>query len=233
MTHRLIAVAVSCSFALYVTVCVPAFPPTRAQQKHSPNDATAAEGAASSEVHFSGEVLRGQIYEHDVGHGMVFRLTPAVSDMGGGWVIGMLPSVQPADELLEFVEVATPPYHGYNDRYVAGAEGYSSREAIQQPVRKFYFVQSVEDQHIASEVVNAHLYPNAASEEEKSRIDTEADALNLGSGQLHIVKSRITPGKGGPETIAWIKFEVELNFSPGVTLKSVLAPQAPTPRSRH
>ena len=188
----------------------------------------AADSAAPdpAEVRFTGEVERGQIYEHGVGHNLMFRLTPAVSDEGGGWVIGMLPSVEPPDEPLEFVEVATPPYHGYNDRYLAATAGYSSREAVQITTRNFYFVESVQDQHVASEVVNAQLYPSSVSDAERSRIDLEAASLNLGSGEFRILHSRINPGKGGePETIASVKFEVTLKFSPGITLQSVLAPK--------
>jgi hypothetical protein len=182
--------------------------------------------ADSSQVRFAAEVLRGQIYEHPVGHNMVFRLTPAVSDEGGGWVIGMLPSVEPADEPLEFAEVATPPYHGYNQRYLAATAGYSAREAVAVTMRQFYFVQSVADHHLASEVVNAVLYPSTVSDDEKSRIRTESTGIELGSGQLHILRSRISPGKAGePDTIAWLKFEVVLDFSPGITLQSVLAPK--------
>ncbi len=187
---------------------------------------------ASSPVRLTGEVLRGQIYEHEVGHNMVFRLTPTVSDEGGGWVIGMLPLAGPADEPLEFVEVATPPYHGYNQRYLGATAGYSAREAVAVTLRQFYFVQSVADQHIASEVVNAFLYPSSVSDDEKSRIRTESAGIELGSGQLHILRSRIAPGKaGGPDTIAWLKFEVALDFSPSITLQSVLAPR-PAPNHR-
>lgn len=201
------------------------------QAQNAAQPAKDAPAADPPEIRFTGEVQRGQIYEHDVGHNLVFRLTPAVSDEGGGWVIGMLPSVEPADEPLEFVEVATPPYHGYNDRYLAATAGYSSREAVQIATRKFYFVESVSDQHIASEVVNAALYPSTVSEAERNRIDTESANLHLGSGQFRILRSRINPSKGGdPETIAWVKFEVALNFSPGITLQSVLAPKLPAQR---
>jgi hypothetical protein len=198
------------------------------QSKAAPAPQAAAD---SSEVRFTGDVLRGQIYEYDVGHNMVFRLTPAASDEGGGWVIGMLPSVEPADESLDFVEIATPPYHGYNDRYLAATSGYSAREAVAVTTRKFYFVQSVADEHIASEVVNAELYPSTVSDDDKARIGTEGANVYLGSGELHIVRSRITPGKGGePDTIAWVKFDVVLKFSPEITLQSVLAPHAPSAR---
>lgn len=184
-----------------------------------------------AEVRFTGEVLRGQIYEHDVGHDLVFRLTPATSDEGGGWVIGIWPAMEPPDEVIEFAEIATPPYHSYNERYLAGAAGYSAHEAIQITTRKFYFVESVHDEHVASEVVNAALYPSSVSDAEKGRIDTESANLKLGSGELRILRSRVTPGKGGdPETIAWVKFEVTLKFSPGITLQSVLAPKPPASR---
>jgi len=173
--------------------------------------------------------LRGQIYEHDVGRDLVFRLTPATSEEGGGWVIGMWPTAEPADEVTEFVEIATPPYHSYNQRYLAAAAGYSAREAVGVSKRTFYFVESLADQHIASEVVNAALYPSTVSEDEKTRIDAESAGVNLGSGELRILRSRITSGKeGSPDTIAWVRFEVALNFAPGITLQTVLAPKPPS-----
>jgi hypothetical protein len=224
MDSRFTFAVVACGLALGMTGSIPH--DGAPQEGHSKPASAAQTPSDSSEVRFSGEVLRGQIYEHDVGHNMIFRLTPAVSDEGGGWVIDMLPSVEPVDEPLEFVEVATPPYHGYNDRYLAGTAGYSAREAVAATTRKFYFVQSVADEHIASEVVNAELYPSAVSEDEKSRIGTESAGIYLGSGELYIVHSRITPGKGGePDTIAWLKFDVVLNFSSEITLQSVLAPK--------
>lgn len=201
---------------------------TGAGQQDGPHPAASisSPSADPDEVRFTAEVLRGQIYEHDIGHDLVFRLTPAVSDEGGGWVIGILPAIEPSDESIEFVEIATPPYHSYNDRYLAATSGYSAREAVAITKRKFYFVQSVADEHIANEVVNAALYPSAVSDAEKGRITGEAAGLYLGSGELRIVHSRITPAKGGvPDTIAWIKFEVTLNFSPNLTLAQVLAPK--------
>jgi hypothetical protein len=156
----------------------------------------------------------------------VFRLTPATSEEGGGWVIQILPAVEPADETIEFTEIATPPYHAYNDRYLAAAFGYSAREAVQIIVRKFYFVRSVEDQQRAADVVNATLYPGTASEAEKVRAADEAVSVNLGRGELRIIHSKIAAGKAGvPDTIAYVKFEVVLDFSPGFTMRQVLAPR--------
>ncbi len=187
--------------------------------------------ADSSELRFAGEVTRGQAFTRDLGHNLFFRLTPATSDEGGGWVIEILPPVEPADDPIEFSGIATPPYHAYNDRYIAAAFGYSSKEALQSPLRKFNFVESVEDQQRASEVVNAALYPSTVGESDRPRIAAESAALMLGTGQLRILKSRITSGKDGtPDVIAWIRFEVALNFSPGLTLQQILAPHPPDPK---
>jgi hypothetical protein len=199
-------------------------------QDSSPSGVTPASPDAQ-EVRFAGEVARGASFTRDVGHNLTFRLTPATADEGGGWVIEILPPVEPAGDPVEFAAIATPPYRAYNDRYIAAAFGYSAKEALQSPVRKFNFVHSVDDEHLADEVVNAALYPSTTGEADKPRIAAEAAALMLGTGELRIVKSRLTPGKGGlPDVIAWIKFEVELNFEPGLTLQQVLAPHPPAPK---
>jgi hypothetical protein len=178
------------------------------------------------QVRFTGEVIRDQAFTRDVGHNLTFRLTPATSDEGGGWVIEMLPPVEPSDDPIEFAAIATPPYHAYNDRYLAAAFGYSAKEAVQATTRRFNFVESVTDEHLADEVVNAALYPSTVPDSDKSRIAVEAAALKLGTGQLRILHSRITQGKNGsPDSISWVKFEVVLDFSSGLTLQQVLGPK--------
>ena len=62
---------------------------------------------------------------------------------------------------------------------------------------------------------------------EKIRAADEATSVNVGRGQLRIIHSKIAAGKAGvPDTIAWVKFEVVLDFSPGFTMRQVLAPRA-------
>jgi len=228
MLPRPIAAVLACGLALGVGLRQPADAAPQADSQASPP----AAAPEASQIRFEGEILHGQIYEHDIGHGLVFRLTPAASDEGGGWVIQILPNVEPADEIIEFAEIATPPYHAYNDRYLAAAFGYSAREAVQIVVRKFYFVRSVEDQQRAADVVNATMYPSTASEAEKVRAAQEAVSVNLGRGQLRIIHSKVTPGKAGvPDTIGYVKFEVVLDFSSGFTMRQVLAPRPePAPR---
>lgn len=227
MLLRSISAVLVCSIALGASLCRSSGAVAQAGGQSTPS-AAAPEG---SQIRFEGEILRGQIYEHDVGHGLLFRLTPATSDEGGGWVIQILPSAEPADETAEFAEIATPPYHAYNDRYLAAAFGYSAREALQITVRKFCFVRSVEDQQRAADVLNTTLYPGTASEAQKVRAAEEAVSVNLGRGELRIIHSKVTPGKAGvPDTIAFVKFEVALDFSPGYTMGQLLTPRTEPPR---
>jgi hypothetical protein len=214
----LATVSINCRFA-------------QAQDDSAANRAAAE--AETSDVRFSGEVLTGKEYVHSIGHGLDFGLEPLTGDGGGGWVIEIVPSVQAPDDPVELSEIATPPYHFYNDRYLASAYGYSAKEAMQMTTRKFNFVLSVSDEQKANDVVNAQLYPSTiVNDDEKVRIARESAAVQLGHGEFHITHSHVTLGKGGtPDSIDVIRFEVVVNFSPGLTLAEVLAPKLPAPHS--
>jgi len=233
MAHRAMYLGLACTFALAISLrpSVAVSPQEQSAPAASAPASAPSSPSDSEELRFTGEVMHEQPFTRDVGHNLVFRLTPATADEGGGWVIEMLPPVEPSDDPVEFSAIATPPYHSYNDRYLAAAFGYSAKEAVQFTTRKFNFVQSVTDEHRADEVVNAALYPSTVGDSEKARIAAEAAALKLGTGQLHIVRSRVEQGKAGsPDTIAWVKFEVALSFSSGLTLQQVLAPHPPAPK---
>lgn len=225
--YRLIAFLFPCALLLAATAANPR--PTPAQDQAAAKRAE----AEASEVRFSGEVLAGKQFIYDIGHGLVFGLQTLTGEGGDGWVIEIVPKVQAQDDPVEFSEIATPPYHFYNDRYLAAAYGYSAKEAIQMTTRKFNFVMSVADLQKANDVLNAALYPSAASDEEKDRIARESASVQLGHGEFHITHSHVTLGKGDvPDSIDVVKFEVVVNFSPGLTLAQVLAPKPPATHQR-
>jgi hypothetical protein len=215
-------------------VCALVIAPAFGQSSETPSkalpksDAPASPAPDAAEVRFTGEIFHGEAFEREIGHNLVFRLTPAISDEGGGWVIQITPPAEPQDDPIEFSEIATPPYHAYNDRYLAAAFGYSAKEVVKVITRKFNFVKSVADVHVANEVVNAALYPSAISEVERVRVAAKAADIKLGSGELRILHARVETQKGLPDVIAWVKFEVVLNFAPGLTLQQVLAPKPPS-----
>src|SRR6202050_5516466 len=135
MILRPMALAFACAMLLAISAR-----PSRCQEQPSPPAQSRQSDVA--ELHFDGEVTRGQSFTRDVGHNLTFRLTPATSDEGGGWVIEILPPVEPAGDPVELAAIATPPYHAYNDRYLAAAFGYSAKEALQATTRRFNFLAS-------------------------------------------------------------------------------------------
>jgi hypothetical protein len=229
MPSRPIAVAFGCALAWAAAFGQSGRVQSNAAAPSAARAASASSG--SSEVRFAGEVVDGGSFEREIGHDLVFRLIPLSGDMPGGWAIEIVPKAQPADDDVEFSGIVTPPYHFYNDRYVAGAYGYSTKEAVAITPRQFNFVLSVGDRRIAEDVVNSVLYPSVSSDQERQRISSEASDLRLGHGVFRILRARVTQGKAGkPDAIAWLKFDVALNFSPGLTLQSVLAPEPPSRR---
>jgi hypothetical protein len=178
------------------------------------------------EVSFTGEVSPGKTFEREIGHGLVFRLVPTADDDQSGWNIAIFPKFGAPDD--EFVGIATPPYHFYNPRYLDTSYATSAKDAVALNPRPFNFVLTHADYEVAGEYVNMTIYPNHATEEDLEEIDRKAAKVEVGTGELHILDSRITPGNSESETgrIEWIQFEVKLKFHSGMTMTDVLDPSS-------
>ena len=175
---------------------------------------------------FSGEIERGKTYTHDIGHDLEFRLEVASEGAFAGWDISVVPKAQPKDGPIEFSAIATPPYHNFNERYIETIFNFTAQEILAMSPRRFNFVLSVDDEHRAEEVVNAMLYPNSVSDDDKQRIEMSSANIQLGTGEFSIQRSRVTSLKDPlyPGSIEYLKFEVKLKFPPGLTMAQVLAP---------
>ncbi len=175
---------------------------------------------------FDGEIERGKTYIHDIGHDLQFRLDVSPEGDYAGWDISITPKTQPSDGPVEFSAIATPPYHNFNDRYLETTYNFSAQEILEMSPRRFNFVMSIDDEHRAEEVVNAMLYPNSVSDDDKQRIAMSSANIQLGTGEFSIQRSRVTSLKDPlyPGSIEYIKFEVRLKFPPGLTMAQVLAP---------
>lgn len=172
---------------------------------------------------------RGKKFEHDIGHGLMFQLTPDADAPDTGWTIEIVPKSRASSGEDEFSAIVTPPYHFFNLRYLDTSYGTTAKESVGISPRTFNFAQSPEDARAALEIVNSEIYPNHASRQELDRLARRAAKIQLGTGELNILDSRITPGKnqGDTGTIDWLKFEVEIRFSTGLTLAQVLELKAP------
>jgi hypothetical protein len=178
------------------------------------------------DLEFTGEVERGKTYIHEIGHDLQFRLEVASEGAFAGWDISITPKTQPKDGPIEFSAIATPPYHNFNERYIETIYNFTAQEILEISPRRFNFVLSLDDEHRAEEVVNAILYPNSVSDDDKQRIAISSANIELGTGEFLIQKSRVTSIKDPlyPGSIEYIKFEVRLKFPPGLTMAQVLAP---------
>jgi hypothetical protein len=176
------------------------------------------------ELTFTGEVTLGKTFEREIGHGLIFRLVPTVGDEDSGWNISIVPKSGAAED--EFVGIATPPYHFYNPRYLDTSYATSAKDAVAFTPRPFNFVLTHADYEVVGEYVNMTIYPNHATKEDFEEIDRKAAKVEVGSGELHILDSRITPGNAENETgkIEWLKSEVKLKFHSGMNMTEVLDP---------
>ena len=173
----------------------------------------------------SGEVTSGNSFAREIGGGLIFRLVPTPGTLGDGWDIEVVPKNGPADGYAEYSAIVTPPYHFYNPRYLDASYGITAREAVGISPRAFQFVESPADSQAAYEVVNSVVYA-ADWEAHKDSLAAAAAKISLGTGELKILDSRITPGKNNEDlgSIDWIKFEVVLRLHSGVTLDKILFP---------
>jgi len=177
------------------------------------------------DLHITGEVSRGQIFEHDIGHDLLFRLVPPAADENAGWIIEIVPKTAPDDGPIEFSSIATPPYHTYNERDIAAVYGRAAGDAVMLKDRTFFFVQSVDDEHRAEEIVNAALYPTSISDEERVRVAAEKTQIQVGKGEFRILKSHINHGRSmnDPGGIDWLRFELNIRFSSGLTMANIIS----------
>ncbi|HLV94277.1 MAG TPA: hypothetical protein VKS44_03725 [Candidatus Acidoferrales bacterium] len=190
------------------------------QQKHNPRAQ-----AEKVDVHIAGAVSLGKAFEYDIGRGLAFRLVPPANASDAGWIIEIVPKTEPEDGPVEFSAIATPPYHVYNDRIIATLYGRSASEVVQLKDRTFFFVRSVDDEHRAEEVVNAAFYPTDLSDQERVRIAAEQHDVTVSKGELRILKSHTGRSKTLNDlgAINWIRFEVDIEFSPGLTMADIIA----------
>lgn len=207
--------------AVILAIALAASPPQNHRKAKSPQPAI-----TEPDLVFTGEVERGKTFIHDIGHDLQFRLDVASEGAFAGWDIGVTPKTQPSDGPIEFSAIATPPYHNFNERYIETIYNFTAQEILAMSPRRFNFVLSVDDEHRAEEVVNAMLYPNSVSDDDKQRIAMSSTNIQLGTGELAIQKSRVTSPKDPlyPGSIEYLKFEVKLKFPPGLTMAQVLAP---------
>ncbi len=168
-----------------------------------------AEGKGCNTIRFGGEVVKNQLFEREVGRGLLFRLHPSRASNPPGWTIELRSRANPDND---FLWVATPPYRFMNPRYLDTSYGYSAQQAVQMSERAFNFVLNDADYEKMTEAVRKLLWPYNHSEAELAEAEKVLEETPTGSGRLHILDARLggedeTNGRGWIENL---RFEVEL-----------------------
>lgn len=181
--------------------------------------------AEKIDFRITGEVVHGKTFVQSIGHGLVFELVPPSNAPDAGWIIEIAPAEQPNGDAIEFSQIATPPYHAYNDRIIVPAYGRSAADVVNRKDRTFFFVDSVANEHRAEEVVNAAYYPTDISDEQRVRAVAEAKQIPVSKGELHLLKTHTSRSQtfGGPGNVESIRFELDIEFAPGLTMADILA----------
>ena len=226
MRRTILTLTALAAFLLPASLPAPAAP-KHASAAQIPGLHKRKNGHTTENVDFqtTGEVEHGKEFHQDIGHGLVFELAPPSNATDAGWIIQIVPAEQPAGGPIEFSQIATPPYHAYNDRIIVPAYGRSASDVVNLKDRTFFFVDSVNDEHRAEEVVNAAYYPTDISDQERVRVAGEERDIHVSKGELHILKAHTSHSQafGGPGNVDWIRFQLEIEFSPGLTMADVLA----------
>jgi hypothetical protein len=215
-------------------LCVPAgWAQARAAKAETSQDATGrtdstqagTAGANCAHVLFSGEVTRGQEFDHMLPNDLEFHLFPAKAlvgktDVSIGWTIFI---GRPGDRSENYIGIATPPYHGPN---AGGIEAWHFRNEdntgpntgqvnVPTDIRDFSFVLNEAEYQKLFDAVNlVEHVPNATAEQRPNAEDFLLHGPRQ-PGRLTIVEMKL----GGLEkgTQPWfesMKFNVDLCFPP-------------------
>ena len=157
---------------------------------------------------FGGAVSAGEWFEQVFGPGLVFRLAP-VADRQPGWTIEIRARGD-TDPERELSWLATPPYRGWNPRYIDASYGVTAGETVARATREFRFVPDVERWVVANEAVRLLLWPGPASESELDTARRQLERLATGHGRLRIRSARLARTSDGAERIETLGFNVEL-----------------------
>ena len=157
---------------------------------------------------FAGAVRAGESFDHAFGAGLVFRLA-SVRDGHPGWTIEVRARGDDQPE-RELSWLATPPYRGWNPRYIDASYGVTAAETVVRSTREFGFVADVGHWPMANEAVRLLLWPGAATAAELDAARRSLESVATGRGRFVIRSARLARASDGAERIEALAFNVEL-----------------------
>jgi hypothetical protein len=178
-------------------------------------------------VQISGELRGAQRFVRPMPGSLRFALTPLSEGDRGGWEIAIFG----ADTTQDFVGVATPPYHGPNERVIEAWNFRTRRTTGADSVtvnapgteRAFYFVTNAADYEAYKTALEKLLWPAGLSDAEVDSIQTAMDQIPRGEGLLTI-RAMSLDGLGPGETPWFEKMRFDVVLKPPRTDAESLKP---------
>ena len=175
--------------------------------------------AQNRNIHFAGQLSRGDKFRKEISKELAFVLVPNTSDPGAisGWTITVAPLSDHPSECDDFVWVVTQPYRSYNARYLDTSYGTTAEEAMKYSPREFNFVLNCPDFKQEEERVNRLLWPYNYTEQQVQEAQEKIGTSRQGKGRLWIRDYKISPapkpaGDKNLGQIDSISFEVEIEL---------------------
>jgi hypothetical protein len=179
-------------------------------------------GSVCHEFAFDGRVSGGEEYSHELGGGLLLRLTPSLAPPNGNW--GWVIQVQPRDSSDDYAWPVNPPFHFGNSQWLATGYHASAQQQLSHE-HEVFFVLSKAEYERATELANDAL--NSSDSEAAGKFLDILPTLRSAVFKLKPVKYETTnEGK----SVSWMQFSVSVtapaSFQPasGMNPKNIACP---------
>ncbi len=179
-------------------------------------------GSTCREFAFDGRIGGGKEYSHELGGGLLLRLTPSLAPLNENW--GWVIQVKPQDSDDDYAWPVNPPFHFGNSQWLA--TGYN--ESVQQQLsyeHEVFFVLNKAEYERATKLAYDAL--NGGASDAAGRFLAILPTLRSAFLKLKPVKYETTnEGK----SVSWMQFSVSVtapaSFQPasGMNTKNIACP---------
>src|ERR1700682_2138302 len=99
-------------------------------------------GSACHEFAFDGRISGGEVYSHELGGGLLLRLTPSLAPPNENW--GWVIQIQPQDSNDDYAWPVNPPFHFGNSQWLATGYNESAQQQMSHEHEVFFVLNKAE-----------------------------------------------------------------------------------------
>jgi hypothetical protein len=179
-------------------------------------------GSACREFAFDGRVSGGEEYSHELGGGLLLRLSPSLAPPNENW--GWVIQVQPLDSNDDYAWPVNPPFHFGNSQWLATGYNESAQQQLSHEHEVFFVLNKAEYER-ATKLAYDALY----SPDREAAGKFLAILPTLRSAVLRLKPVKYETTKEG-KIVSWMQFSVSVtvpaSFQPasGTDTKNIACP---------